>query len=201
MMPAPDGALAGYCSTTVRRVDRRGVLIDIPRLDGEDLMLRSGQPVTLFVQIHGRMYEFATRVLEAELQVLLAEPDAAKKTERRSFFRLMMSVPVRLIADQDEGLPPDELDVLLLDLSGGGARIRSTADLPVGTRCELVLPLDDRELSIAAEVVRSTAIELGRGSARFEAHCQFTDIDRADQDQIVRFIFRKQRELSQRGVA
>lgn len=211
MVPSPEGAIAGYFSSTVRRIDRRGLLIDIPRLDGEDLFLKPGQQLKMFVQIHGRLYEFESRVRSADLQVLLEEPGAAKKTERRSFYRLMLSIPAVITIEQphregaDEGDEEDDEplteEVTILDLSGGGARMRTDTELAVGTQFELKFPTDRRSLRLTAEVVRVTATETARGGTRHEAHCMFTDIVRGDQDEIVRFVFQKQREFSQRGVA
>ena len=213
MVPSPEGAIAGYFSSTVRRIDRRGLLIDIPRLDGEDLAVQSGQTLSMYVQIHGRMYEFESRVRSAELQILLDEPGAAKKTERRSFYRLMLSIPALMTIEptsrpaddgEDEALEqPEPLteEVSILDVSGGGVRIRTSAELAIGTQLHLEFATDRRPLRLKAEVIRSTATETGRGGVRHEAHCMFTEIQRGEQDEIVRFIFQKQREFSQRGVA
>lgn len=201
MVPSPEGAIAGYFSSTVRRIDRRGLLIDIPRLDGEDMHLKSGQHLSMYVQIHGRLYEFDSRVRSAELQILLDEPGAAKKTERRSFYRLMLSIPAVMTIEQGDDDEPLSEEVTILDLSGGGTRVRTGAELAIGTELELQFPTDQRSLRLQAEVIRSSAVETARGSLRHEAHCMFTDIQRADQDEIVRFVFQKQREFSQRGVA
>lgn len=201
MVPSPEGAIAGYFSSTVRRIDRRGVLIDVPRLDGKDMHVRAGETLAMFVQIHGRLYEFSSRVRSSELQILLEEPSAAKKTERRSFYRLMLSIEAVMTIEQGEDEEPLTEAVSVLDLSGGGARIHTSGELESGTKLELQFATDRRQLRLPAEVVRTSATETGRGSMHYEAHCMFTDIKRGDQDEVVRFVFQKQREFSQRGVA
>jgi len=204
MVPSPKGALSGYFRSAVRRIDGRGLLIDVPRLENEDLPLKSGQTLRMFVQLHGRLYEFESRVRSADLQVLLDEPGAAKRTERREFFRLLLTIPGRVTTRRQTDDGEEEVvteDVTVVDISGGGARIRVDREWAVGTRFELEFATDRRLLSIPGEVVRSTVTELARGGDRFEAHCMFTDIRRGDQDEIVRFLFQKQREFSARGVA
>lgn len=201
MVPSPEGAIAGYFSSTVRRIDRRGLLIDIPRLDGEDMYVQPGETLSMYVQIHGRLYEFESRVRSSDLQILLDEPGAAKKTERRSFYRLMLSITAVMTIAQGEGEEPLSEEVSVLDLSGGGARVRTSSELASGTELELEFSTDRRILRLKAEVIRSSATETGRGGLRHEAHCMFTEIVRGDQDEIVRFVFQKQREFSQRGVA
>lgn len=206
MIQSPDGALAGYFSSAVRRIDKRGLLIDVPRMDGEDLELKSGQQITMHVQLHGQLFQFESRVKAVDLQVLLEEPGSAKRTERRSFYRLMLSIPARTTVlldrelEEDEA-PPEAEEVTVLDISGGGARVRTGSEVPVGTRLLLEFATDRRELKLEAAVVRTTANELGRGGMRYDAHLAFNDVQRADQDEVVRFVFQKQREFSQRGVA
>lgn len=202
LIPSPQGVLAGYFSTAVRRVDQRGVLLDIPRQDGTDLMLEVGQPITLFAQLHGRMYEFETRVIQADLQVLVARPGEAKRTERRAFYRLMITMPCRIHL---RPLTRDEADqgwhaASMLDLSGGGARIRFDQRPQPGQPFDIEFELDGRRFEFAAEVTGVEEIDSARG-LRFEAHCMFTSIERRDQDAIVKFVFQKQREFSQKGVA
>jgi len=201
MIPSPDGVLSGYYHSAVRRIDGRGLLIDIPRLDGSDLELRSGQTLTMYVQLHGRLYHFESRIRAVDLQVLLDEPGEAHHTERRAFFRLMLTIPGEVVRRPDPEADPVTEKVTILDLSGGGARIRTDAEFPSNEELELTVTIDGKLLRIGAQVVRAVATERGRGGLRYEAHLMFTNIRRNDQDAIVRFVFLKQREFSQRGVA
>jgi c-di-GMP-binding flagellar brake protein YcgR len=211
LVPPPGGALGIYYNSAVRRLDKRGLLIDIPRLDGDDLPIEPGQTLQMYIQLHGRLYEFESRVRHVDLQVLLDEPSQAKRTERRGFYRLMVSIPARAIfsppsppVDADPSAPtpePETMDVVLQDVSGGGARVRVDRPLEPGTTFDIEFPIGSSTLRLHAEVIRPEAIELGRGGYRYEAHCMFTEIRRGDQDRLVKFVFQKQRELSQRGVA
>jgi len=198
--PDPDDSLGSYYTSTVRRIDGRGVLIDVPRHEDRDLMLTNGSEVVLFSQYHGRTYRYTARVLEAGLQVLLEEPSEAKKMERRAFYRLLITIPVvqaELIEEEGAGEP---IEATIVDLSGGGVRLRVDRTLSAGTRLELVFDLRDRRLRLEAEIIHLAELERARGT-RYEAQCRFLEISKIDQDTIVRFIFEKQREFSQKGVA
>lgn len=202
MVPSPEGSLAGYFSSAVRRLDDRGLLIDIPTQDGQDLMLQAGQSVTMFVQIHGRMYRFESHVREAGLQVLLDEPIEAKRTERRAFYRLLLTIPAEVTVRHTDGAAQYSEEVWIVDLSGGGVLIRGATELQVSTELELEFLLDDDPpLRLSASVVRSSETDTARSGPRYESNCMFTDLSKADENRIVKFVFEKQREFSQRGVA
>ena len=200
-VPDPDDSLHSYYTSTVRRVDQRGVLIDPPRVDGDELSLAAGEELVLFTQYHGRTYRFATKVLEGGLQVLVEEPSEAKRMERRSFYRLLITIPLVSAEVIMESGAREPVKATIVDISGGGVRLRTDADLPEGTRLRLVFLLNGQELRAEAKSVHRSTVE-GRGrSVRHELQCAFVDLSRAAQDLIVRFIFEKQREYSQRGVA
>lgn len=200
-IPDPGDALHSYYTSTVRRVDRRGVLIDVPRVDGDELSLTVGEDVLLFTQYHGRTYQFTTKVLESGLQLLVDHPGEANRMERRSFYRLLITIPVVSAEVIHETGSPEEVEAMIVDISGGGVRLRIDHDLPEGTVLGLVIVLGDQRLRLDARIVHRSTVG-GRGrSVRHESQCEFVDISRADQDRIVRFIFEKQREYSQKGVA
>jgi c-di-GMP-binding flagellar brake protein YcgR len=213
---APDGALSANFSSTVRRVDERGLLIDLPHRAEEDLLLHAGDEVSLFVQVHGRMFQLETRVIAADFQVLLEGPREAEQTERRQFYRLLTSIDPLLVellpveeprtvpeqvsesGESEEQQKPPVLEAIIVDLSGGGVRLRMSQELAVGQRLRLTFEPDGEPMTVVAEVVRTVPAEPRR---RAVVQCRFEDISRRDQERIIRFIFEKQREYSQRGVA
>lgn len=213
---ARDGAASASFSSTIRRVDERGVLIDLPHRAEEDLLLHSGDQVSLSVQVHGRMFHLEARVLEAEFQVLLEEPQEARQAERREFFRLLTSVEPLLVelfpleepetvaseesepGASEEREQPSELEAAIVDLSGGGVRLRLSQEVAVGRWLRLTFEPDGEPMTVVAEVVRVVPAETRR---RAVVQCRFDGISRRDQERVIRFIFEKQREYSQRGVA
>lgn len=197
-------------------MDDRGLLMDVPRRADEDLLMQVGDEVRLFVQVHGRMFQLETRVLEADFQVLLEEPREAAQTERREFYRLLTSMQPLVVellpveeptvapttagapAAADDATEPVLLEAVIADLSGGGVRLRMSEELEVGRRLRLSFEPDGEPMTVVAEVVRTVPAELRR---RAVVQCRFEQITRRDQERIIRFIFEKQREHSQRGVA
>ena len=200
-IPDPEESLDSYYTSTVRKVDGRGVLIDRPAVEGEELSLVAGEEFVMFTQYHNRTFRFVTEVLESDLQVLVKQPTEAKRMERRSFYRLLITIPLvsaEVVAARGAGEP---VEALIVDISGGGVRLRIDKSLPDGTRLQLVFVLNGQRLRLNAEVVHVSTLERRGATARYEAQCAFVDISVAEQDLIVRFIFEKQREFSSRGVA
>ena len=200
-IPHPGEALHSYYTSAVRRVDGRGVLIDRPVVEGDELSLVVGEELVLFTQYHNRTFRFVTKVLESDLQVLLEQPSEAKRMERRSFYRLLITIPLVSAEVKPERGVGEPVEARIVDISGGGVRLRIDRSLPEGTRLSLVFVLSGERLRVDVEIVHGSTLDRAGASARYEAQCEFVDISMAEQDLIVRFIFEKQREFSSKGVA
>lgn len=72
----------------------------------------------------------------------------------------------------------------LEDLSAGGLRYCSRFAIPLGTRLNLVFQLDDRQVEVTVEVVRSEKNEAGR----YDIGCKFVGINRLDQESIIKYV-------------
>lgn len=116
----------------------------------------------------------------------------------RQQLRMWVRVPVtlpgrayRLVAPDGQGLPVDELEVRLMDLSGGGAMIVSPMAIPVETRGLLSFELGESRL------VDVPFLLLRHGKATREGwqvgHLCFDGIETSSQEKVMRFVFEKQR--------
>jgi c-di-GMP-binding flagellar brake protein YcgR len=116
----------------------------------------------------------------------------------RQQLRMWVRVPValvgrafRLVAPDGQALPVDELEIRLLDLSGGGAMIASPMAIPVETRGLMSFELGDVQL------VDVPFLLLRHGKSTKEGwqigHLCFDGIDTASQEKVMRFVFEKQR--------
>lgn len=195
-----EGMLSAAHETVIRRVAEDGVHIDRPQGVRDPLNLRPGDEVTLMVQLHGRLYTFASRVLDAPdipvTAVLVAHPHEVEHVERRQFFRLLTSIDPRYAARTDgEGQELERLDARILDLSGGGVQLRVDRWLPVGAHVRLIFSLD----ADPAEVdVTMLVLAVQRPDSRhtfYRLNCRFREIAREVQERIIRFIFQQQRML------
>jgi len=190
--------------SSLQDLNENGLYIAMPYLRGGALVLSPGEEIQVrFVRENG-VYLFTSRVLARKHETvplyLIAYPAEVQRIQQRRFVRLPILLDV-LYAPVPE--KPDEQPVWVkgrtADLSGGGMRLRVPEPLPVGTRLLLkfYLPWEKKpvEMALQGRVVRTEVTE-GRepGEKLYFLGIEFVDIRRRDQDEIIRFIFRKMAE-------
>ena len=88
-------------------------------------------------------------------------------------------------------------DAVILDLSSGGMRVQSRAELTVGDELELTFgtPSGGAQLRLRVHVLRVSEPSAAVSDA-WEAGCQFVESSRGERDQIVQFILAQQNAVS-----
>ena len=116
-----------------------------------------------------------------------------RKIQRRNFFRLLtsMDIAVRKI----NGVVVENTKTV--DISGGGIRLLSKQDFEINDIVRLDFQLESKEFSVDAKVVKIDYTDV-RGTK--EVSLQFIDILEKDRNEIIRFIFDKQREGIKKGM-
>ncbi len=119
------------------------------------------------------------------------------RMQRREHVRIEVSIvpeSVHLLVPAGELEP---LTARILDLSVGGARLRLGKPLRVGDRLEIAftVPGCPRLITTRAQVRRCWPVEHA-DPPRWDAGCRFEGLGRQETDQLVRFIFTRQRELA-----
>lgn len=189
-------------TSTILQVTDDAVRLDTPRRDGKALSADEDQALQLFIELHGRMYTFNSRVRAlpdgGANELVIDLPRAVLRTERREFFRLNTMVTPRYAAlTSGDGDELERIEATILDISGGGVRIRTHAALDSGALVRLIFQLgDDADIDLMIEVLHSSA-DGRRGSHR--VHGRFVDCPRATEERIVRHIFSEQVQLLQKG--
>lgn len=91
---------------------------------------------------------------------------------------------------------------LIRDLSAGGVLMITSVRLEKGSIIRTRFPLGkgQPEISVLAQVVRSSDGELGNKEYPHRAGCKFLDLNSRDEDNIIRFIFARQAELRRSGM-
>lgn len=200
----PGDPMGAAFDTTVRSVLPNMLRLDMPRRDAEVLDVSPGDHLTMFTTVHGRVYRFAVDVRMAEVDTesfVIDTPREAERTERRQFYRLVTRINPRLATRLDDGgNEVQRLQIVILDLSGGGALLQCREFVPAGSRLRLVFELegDPLEMDIAALVLST-----GRPSTNaqhYRLHCQFLEPNQSEIERLVRYVYRQQAELRRRGV-
>lgn len=142
------------------------------------------------------IYEFECIVLKKEKkplpQMIIKKISPITKTQRRNFFRLNHTIPVKL-----KKYNSDILDsALSKDISGGGIRIITSIDIRTDDIIYIEFILNEKEYRLSGKVVRT----FDKMDNKHEIAVEYTDIVEIDRNDIIRYLFQQQRILIKRGI-
>lgn len=180
-------------------------LLDLP----SDADALKGARATIEARIHGRMYALEAAILDVETTppgLVVSLPSEARRSQRREFYRLNVSVPARASwrepdEEAEDAAPVRQLaGALLLDLSGGGAQLRTREPVPINAilNLEFALERGAPTLQVAGRALTCRAEER---TGAYRINTEFVGIARRTQEAIVRFIYQQQTRLSGRRSA
>lgn len=131
-----------------------------------------------------------------------------KKFQRRAYFRLEYTrdFEFHLPEEEVEAVQKEEVENLeethiffdkgiLLDLSGGGCRFVSREKIEPGERLVLRIPLEAKEvkiLTVTGKTLSSKRVE--NHGISYEQRVEFVDIENAQREEIIQFIFLQERK-------
>ncbi|MDI3280533.1 MAG: PilZ domain-containing protein, partial [Bacillota bacterium] len=189
--------------TRVVRSTPDRLIVELPRQEGG--RYASGTPgmeVTLEYADERGLYCLRSRLVGFDLQGMgrwmLERPTLVEKRQRRLLFRLATLLNVRFRVPGD----PHLYHGLARDISGGGIQLVHWKEMAPGTELDLAIELPGRVLPVRGRIVTADTLEevpqqvadlLGVKAKRTYG-IQFTQLDQATQDEIVRFVFERQRE-------
>lgn len=187
--------------TVIQDVLKDGFLISIPVNEGEYLMLNYHEEVELYNYVDDlSLYKLTCnvigKVIDNNLPLYkISLPKDVKKVQRRNYVRVNMLHPIKYVKGDSGNLNDKKmLPALLLDLSGGGMRIKLREELYKGDIISAKLNLDELEINVKGKVVRKEKCDDGR----FIYGISFWQLDNMSRESIIRSVFkimRKQREL------
>lgn len=143
------------------------------------------------------VYYFEAQAVEmiknrATFSVMINILSDMHKLQRRNFYRLKTLVALKLSWKIDGNNMHMGCDAI--DISGGGVKILSFKKIDVGTSLKMFMKipgLEDKELSgKAVRCAHST-----KNESAFEIGIEFTDMDSAVEELILKYIFKEQREM------
>ena len=189
--------------STIRQVSDSELRLDLPRRGGVRLEVRPEDTVKLLMELHGRLYTFETRVrdvVQAPTEAVVIDmPESVERTERRDFYRLPTMITPRYAALTNRSR--DELgrvDAVIVDISGGGVRLRSHTEIPVGAWVRLIFSLADDPADVDV-TFEALSVEQDGRRGPYRVHGRYLDSQPATEERIVRFIFSQQVQLLQQG--
>lgn len=186
--------------TTIQDVLKDGFLISIPANHGEYLLLNKNEDIELLNYVDDlSLYKLTCsvigRVVDNSIPLYkISLPRDIKKIQRRNYVRVNMLHPIKYSKEEAKNKGSEMLPALLLDLSGGGMRIKLREELAAGDVISAELKSDELSITAQGKVVRKEKCDDGR----FIYGVSFGQLDTISKEKIIRSVFkimRKQREL------
>lgn len=152
----------------IQDISEKYIGVSIPVNQGEYLVLQNGEEVDVIYYDEKNVYSFSTKIVgrktEGITMLLLAPPGKITKIQRRKFFRIDFAAKVKLLkvdrdikaetfkrlSETNEGFK----EGFLLDLSGGGLRIRLETKVEYGDMFIVKIPVDDSYIPVLCSCVR-----------------------------------------------
>jgi c-di-GMP-binding flagellar brake protein YcgR len=124
-----------------------------------------------------------------------------KKTQKRRFVRLDVVLPVKYRKFTGNPIFVSHFNVgRTIDLSSGGIKLSVSRPIPVGTKLDMEIELDDRTASYVPGKVLGGEDKVIDGIGRRIEKISFVDLDPDAQDMIMKFIFNNQRKQVRQGL-
>ena len=195
------GEATQWLPTRIEDEDGTGVRLTVawPTDRGRLVDIRLGETLQLAASLPGDAL-YSTRVKiaaarQANVPLLDLEVDGEwQRLQRREAVRASISVRPRLV-EKVTAVSRKQLRAAITNISATGIQVQAGDELRVGDRIALTFHLtqDGPELTVEADVRRMDIPDAGR---IWRAACRFVDIQPAQAEQIVQFIFAQQRALA-----
>ncbi|WP_010236605.1 flagellar brake protein [Clostridium arbusti] len=191
--------------SNIQETDKDYIGISIPICRGEYAPLNKDEKVTAVYYDDNNLYGFNTVVIGRKMDripmILLAIPENIKKIQRRRFFRVSLIKDVsylkvnKSISNSEFGsLIKDSKDfkkALMLDLSGGGLRLKTPISFEKGDIIIIRIPFKKEDIFVLCNCIR---VFKDMDSNLYVSGFNFFNIDNKTQEKVVAYIFKIMRE-------
>lgn len=155
--------------------------------------LHAGDPATVRIKSPalGSCTYDAVVLSTAPGRLRLGDLRLRERVQLRSAARVTTSLPhraTRHVQDVDGGVREEEVDVVVLDVSATGVRLRCAEELPEGTRLTMTFSAARRPLPMVLQVLRSQPLRADRAYG-----CRLVEADERLADELHRFVLDEQR--------
>lgn len=188
----------------IEDIDSNELYISIPTNKGIPLVLSKGVKISVSIWSPNGRIAFDSHIIGVKQcrfsrYIRLPIPMELRKIQLRSFYRVdtylkikMYKMNMATYTSLIENSDPEYEDVVLIDLSGGGAKVSVTSFLKEGeiVILDLIGSAADDIGMLECIVVRSVCSE-----SKYFLSLSFVNMSSAQQDKIVRYVFKRQIEL------
>lgn len=195
----------GVYRCTVQDVTDEYLAISVPINNGRYIPLNRGERIEIvYYEDRDNIFRFIGVVTGRKVEripvILLEIPDKVERIQRRRFVRVPVIQYVN-ISKVEPNLSMLRIEMMaknkeiaskatLIDLSGGGLRLKVDSDINIGDMLVVILPLTTREVILKGKVVR---VEIDDEKRRI-CGIDFIELSESVRDLIIRYIFEIMRQ-------
>ena len=190
----------GIYKTLVQDSNSKNILISIPVVGGVYLTLKTGEEIELVYYDNGEnIFSFKCRVINRIKEnnisyYSITLPYDVIKIQRRNYVRVDTVQVIKNIKKYEKetnGQADDKIsNALLLDLSGGGMRIKLREKLEKSDVISAKIGSENEEVLIKGKIVRVDITE----DKRYIYGISFEELDNRTRERIIQIVFRIMRE-------
>jgi c-di-GMP-binding flagellar brake protein YcgR len=186
------------CKVEVVLSHTKEVLIHAPMQGGRLVDLPKGDRFVLRLQTDKSVYQFKAILMEYLKEdgfdvIKFRITDQGEKVQRRDAFRFICAIPVTYSTVSNSGQMSSPETGLIIDLSAGGVKINASKSMQIKDFLNITMQLDDDLMVAFAEVCTKKEIT-GNDKYKFQYGIKFAMMPPSDQEKIVRYIYKAQRE-------
>lgn len=192
--------------SNVQDIYEKDIAISIPVFKGNYANLLKGEEVEVIYYDENNVYGFLSKVTgrknDGISMILIEKPNKIKKVQRRRFFRLDLSMEVEYKKIENNSSDKKIKEIIdenkdfsvctMVDLSGGGIRIRTKDDMEENQLYIIKIPLKDEIIHVACYCVRVVRDSITKSNI---CGFSFYDIEDSKRDRIISYLFQLMREL------
>lgn len=196
----------GIYKSNIQEITEKYIAISLPVSNGVYATPYKGDMVEIICYNNKKVYSFISTVIgrkkDAISMILITKPndEDIKRVQRRKNFRVELVEKIKYkvldrsqIKDEVENLKKHSnelLDAILLDISGGGLKIKTKEKSKVGDVIFINMPLKKEKIFLVSTCIR-TVVE---ANGEYIYGLQFYDIDDKEREHIIAYTFDIMRE-------
>ncbi|WP_313568201.1 flagellar brake protein [Acetoanaerobium noterae] len=191
------GEKVEYVSQLVDIESNGELAVAVPIKNAQLVTLINGTKITvIYNNSESGMLEFEAEVvrkINGKVPLMyIRKISEITKGQRRNYFRLDLLVPIQIIKSNEDVI----YSGFTKDISGGGLRMVTDANLMEGQIIHVSFELEDRTYSLKSKVrTKFSSID-----SKNEVGIEFLDIIEIDRNDLIKYLFLQQRMLIKRGM-
>jgi len=181
---------------SIQGITENSVSINVPVNNGELLILNGGEVLDVqYCSETGNYYEFELEVIgrnnDDNIPMYNSSlPRNLRRIQRRDYVRVEVLRNIKYRRKEEESWR----EAIMLDISGGGMRIKVPIELDIGDRLITKFESSGKLFEIEVEIKRNEKVNAGE----YIYGLEFIDINEKRRDNIIEdvfFVMRRQREI------